>query len=153
MKPEERAQARFVDQLKQLHEQAGHPTLVELQEQKPAWLARSTVSKLLNGKFDRPPSWERISAFVSACVEIGKSKHLRMLPEEVLLEEWRHRHAALAAALDQASRRDPRSSSSVGVSGSISLRTSYSPEDSWQSASAFATEVITSAVTSRWSLP
>jgi hypothetical protein len=60
--------ARFVDQLKQLRIQAAEPTLADLEEQDPTWLKRQTVSDLLGGKGTRVPDWERIAAFVTACV-------------------------------------------------------------------------------------
>ncbi|MGW4127268.1 NB-ARC domain-containing protein [Amycolatopsis japonica] len=105
MEPVEGVKAQFIHQLNQLYEQAGRPTLVSLQGENAVWLARSSVSKLLNGKFDRTPPWERIEAFVIACVKIGKSKNLRMSPQDVLLEQWRHHYEFLAIVLDQASRR------------------------------------------------
>ncbi|UJW32428.1 tetratricopeptide repeat protein [Saccharothrix sp. AJ9571] len=93
--------ARFVDQLKQLRELAGQPSLAALHDQDPVWLVPQTVSSLLNHNFRRPPPWERISAFVIACVEIGRSKNLTMPPRDMLLEQWRYHHAALSTALDQ----------------------------------------------------
>jgi voltage-gated potassium channel Kch len=91
--------ARFVDQLKQLRTRAGEPTLAELEKQNPALLKQQTVSDLLAGKGVRPPQWERISAFVTACVRIGEAKSLRMPREQ--LEQWQFRHEALVVALDQ----------------------------------------------------
>ncbi|WP_431873444.1 tetratricopeptide repeat protein [Amycolatopsis sacchari] len=99
MEPDPRA--RFVDQLKQLRVQAGNPTLADLETQDPAWLNQKTVSDLLHGKFARVPPWERVSAFVTACVRIGKAKKRVMPPDEILLEQWRHRHEFLAVALEQ----------------------------------------------------
>jgi tetratricopeptide (TPR) repeat protein len=93
--------ARFVDQLRQLRIQAGEPTLVDLEEQDPTWLNPSTVSDLLTGKGTRVPDWERITAFVTACVRIGNTRERKMPPQETLLEQWRHRHEGLAVALDQ----------------------------------------------------
>ncbi|WP_201788865.1 FxSxx-COOH system tetratricopeptide repeat protein [Amycolatopsis orientalis] len=98
------ARDRFVVQLKQLHKLAGTPSLAALQAQDPAQLARENVSRLLNGKFKRLPPWERISAFVIACVKIGERKKLTMPPQDVLLQQCRHRHEALAHLLEQSSR-------------------------------------------------
>ncbi|MDX3187771.1 FxSxx-COOH system tetratricopeptide repeat protein [Streptomyces sp. MN03-5084-2B] len=98
------ARDRFVDQLTQLRELAGTPSLAALQAQDPAQLARQNVSRLLNGDFRRLPPWERISAFVIACVQIGRRKKLPMPPQDVLLEQCRHHHAALAHVLEQGSR-------------------------------------------------
>ncbi|MBN6040035.1 tetratricopeptide repeat protein [Amycolatopsis sp. 195334CR] len=93
--------ARFVDELKQLRTLAGGPTLSALQEQDPIWLVSQTVSKLLTGDFVRVPAWERIAAFVSACVQIGEAKKLTMPPKDVLLDQWRHRHGGLTRDLEQ----------------------------------------------------
>lgn len=94
-------QARFVDQFKQLRTLAGEPTLADLEKQNSALLKEQTVSDLLAGQWLRAPRWERIAAFVTACVRIGKTAKLTMPPEEVLLEQWRHQHAALAVILGQ----------------------------------------------------
>ncbi|WP_406631896.1 NACHT domain-containing protein [Amycolatopsis sp. WGS_07] len=65
-----------------------------------------TISSLLNGGVKGLPNWDRVRALVIACVKIGKRRGLPMPPQDVLLEQWRLRHAALARALDQAARRD-----------------------------------------------
>ncbi|MGW4826272.1 NB-ARC domain-containing protein [Amycolatopsis japonica] len=115
MEPVEGAKDRFVGQLKQLRDLAGHPSLAALEKQDSVWLAQSTVSTLLTGEFKRPPQWERIKAFVTACVKIGESKNLRMPPEDLLLGQWRHRYEGLTEVLDQAARRSPDSPSHDGA--------------------------------------
>ncbi|MEU7787269.1 tetratricopeptide repeat protein [Amycolatopsis sp. NPDC049159] len=99
MEPDPRA--RFVDELKQLRAQAGQPTLDALQKQDPTWLVQQTVSRLLAGGFILVPPWERIAAFVAACVQIGNDKKLTMPPGDVLLDQWRHRYEALTLTLEQ----------------------------------------------------
>ncbi|MBN6039992.1 FxSxx-COOH system tetratricopeptide repeat protein [Amycolatopsis sp. 195334CR] len=100
--------ARFVDELEQLRVLAGGPTLAALCEQNPGSLKRSTVSTLLAGEFVRVPPWERIAAFVTACVQIGRANQVTMPPEDVLLQQWKYRHEVLIVALDQGSPRDSR---------------------------------------------
>ncbi|MFC3452703.1 FxSxx-COOH system tetratricopeptide repeat protein [Amycolatopsis speibonae] len=93
---------RFVDELKQLLALAG-ATQADLQRQDPEQLRQTTVSRLLAGNFTRVPPWERVAAFVTACVHVGHTKKLTMPPQDMLLGQWRHRHEALVFALEQGS--------------------------------------------------
>ncbi|GAB3455334.1 nSTAND1 domain-containing NTPase [Actinophytocola sediminis] len=107
-------QAQFIDRLNQLLAQAGDPTLAELEAKDKKWLVEQTVSSMLNGNLKQPPKWDRIRAFVIACVEIGQSKKLRMPQQDHLLKQWRDDHAFLtrafgqAASSSRAARVDPR---------------------------------------------
>jgi hypothetical protein len=105
---------RFIDDLKQLVVDAGSPKQAKLVLQMPEVLNTSTVSELLKGKGPTLPPWERIEAFVIACVRTGLAQGRPMPPEKVVIDQWRKRHDLLAVAVDQAAY---RSQSASGVEG------------------------------------
>ncbi|HEU4754414.1 MAG TPA: tetratricopeptide repeat protein, partial [Armatimonadota bacterium] len=62
-------QSWFVNRLQRLRTSAGSPAqALLLAHDEHKVLTRSSLSDLLAGKFSRPPSWERVAAYVTACV-------------------------------------------------------------------------------------
>jgi hypothetical protein len=94
------SRGRFLDQLRQLRVDAGSPKQAELVRRMPAVLTSTSVSELLKGKGPVLPPWERIEAFVIACVRAGVAHGRTMPAEEMLVDQWRKRYDALAVAVD-----------------------------------------------------
>jgi energy-coupling factor transporter ATP-binding protein EcfA2 len=85
------------DEVRQLHQQVGKPSLVSLE--KHAGLAGHRVSKsafgnLLNGR--GKPRWDTVEAFVAACAGYARSHRppLRLPPNATDLNSWRTRYDA-----------------------------------------------------------
>jgi two-component system response regulator DesR len=55
---------------------------------------------LLAGKFQRPPRWELVSRFVSACVQLGKQKRISIPADLASLETWRRHYTHLTVFLE-----------------------------------------------------
>ncbi|MEC3979886.1 ATP-binding protein [Amycolatopsis sp. H20-H5] len=90
----------FVQRLRRLLAAAGHPHQAQLLAcDTEQGLTRSSLSDLLAGKFVKAPPWERISAYVTACVNAAHARQC-----ELSLDEERRRlredHARLTELLD-----------------------------------------------------
>ncbi|MFI5593639.1 tetratricopeptide repeat protein [Amycolatopsis sp. NPDC051758] len=75
-------QERFVERLKRVRAAAGGPSQADLlkadQAREHPRLTRSSLSDLLNGKFTRPPPWERVEAFTTACVQTARDRGIHL---------------------------------------------------------------------------
>ncbi|MFG2741485.1 hypothetical protein ACGFY0_15705 [Streptomyces chartreusis] len=66
-------------------------------------LTRSSLSDLLAGKFTKPPPWERVSAYVTACVRAARAGQIDLSCEEELAR-LRGDHATLTDLFETAVR-------------------------------------------------
>ncbi|MFE3453504.1 hypothetical protein ACFXJ8_31720 [Nonomuraea sp. NPDC059194] len=92
---------RFIEQLNELHESAGSPSLGRLvklakRENLPRALARSTINDILNGKRERPPEWPWVASFVKAVEAAAVEAELSPVP--VTMAEWERRWRDARAA-------------------------------------------------------
>ncbi|MFE3448721.1 hypothetical protein ACFXJ8_07260 [Nonomuraea sp. NPDC059194] len=87
-----------IDQLNELREQAGNPSLSHLRKlsrrplpngEEGRELAPSTTQEILSGKRRHPPSWAWVVSFVVACHEAARKGNLDIGPVDV--ETWRSR--------------------------------------------------------------
>ncbi|MGW0959586.1 FxSxx-COOH system tetratricopeptide repeat protein [Streptomyces gelaticus] len=88
-------QSWFVNRLQRLRTSSGSPTQAQLlayDENKV--LTRSSLSDLLAGKFTKPPPWERVAAYVIACVRAAHAGRID-LSAEAELARLRGDHATL----------------------------------------------------------
>lgn len=97
-------QSWFVHRLQRLRTSSGSPTQAQLlayDENKV--LTRSSLSDLLAGKFTKPPPWERVSAYVTACVRAAHAGRIDLSCEEELAR-LRGDHATLTDLFETAVR-------------------------------------------------
>ncbi|MFF4051720.1 FxSxx-COOH system tetratricopeptide repeat protein [Streptomyces chartreusis] len=97
-------QSWFVHRLQRLRTSSGSPTQAQLlayDENKV--LTRSSLSDLLAGKFTKPPPWERVSAYVTACVRAAHAGQIDLSSEEELAR-LRGDHATLTDLFETAVR-------------------------------------------------
>ncbi|WP_328709466.1 hypothetical protein [Microbispora hainanensis] len=110
----------FLAQLNTLHEQAGSPTMSELEKlsggtgnngHQPRLLTRSTTHDILRGKRKKVPSWPWVASFVTACHAAAEQTGL---PTETMgtLTDWHARWRAArgdqpAVALDSEASEEP----------------------------------------------
>lgn len=97
-------QSWFVNRLKRLRTSSGSPTQAQLlayDESKV--LSRSSLSDLLAGKFTKPPPWERVAAYVTACVRAAHACRIDLSSEEELAR-LRGDHATLTDLVETAVR-------------------------------------------------
>lgn len=93
--------ARLCDDLRQLREEAGGPSLRALSAQ--VGLGKSQLGAILGGQVGRLPDWQVIRALVAACLaharEHGRTAYVsgRFGTEEF----WRRRHTAVEHLLDE----------------------------------------------------
>ncbi|MFF9286527.1 tetratricopeptide repeat protein [Streptomyces griseosporeus] len=88
-------QSWFVNRLQRLRTSAGSPTqALLLAHDEHKVLTRSSLSDLLAGKFSRPPAWERVAAYVTACVRAAHASRIDLSCEEELAR-LRSDHATL----------------------------------------------------------
>ncbi|MFF9279004.1 FxSxx-COOH system tetratricopeptide repeat protein [Streptomyces griseosporeus] len=88
-------QSWFVNRLQRLRTSAGSPTqALLLVHDEHKVLTRSSLSDLLAGKFSRPPAWERVAAYVTACVRAAHASRIDLSCEEELAR-LRSDHATL----------------------------------------------------------
>ncbi|MFC5218787.1 FxSxx-COOH system tetratricopeptide repeat protein [Streptomyces coerulescens] len=95
MREPDSPQSWFVGRLRRLRTSSGSPTqaqLLALDETRV--LTRSSLSDLLTGKFTKPPPWERIAAYATACVRAAHAARIDLSPEEELAR-LRSDHATL----------------------------------------------------------
>ncbi|WP_328430163.1 FxSxx-COOH system tetratricopeptide repeat protein [Streptomyces sp. NBC_00443] len=95
-------QSWFVHRLQRLRTSSGSPTQAQLlsyDENKV--LTRSSLSDLLAGKFTKPPPWERVAAYVTACVRAAHAGQIDLSPEEELARV-RGDHATLTDLFETA---------------------------------------------------
>ncbi|MGW4757972.1 FxSxx-COOH system tetratricopeptide repeat protein [Streptomyces chartreusis] len=95
-------QSWFVHRLQRLRTSSGSPTQAQLlayDENKV--LTRSSLSDLLAGKFTKPPPWERVSAYVTACVRAAHAGRIDLSSEEELAR-LRGDHATLTDLFETA---------------------------------------------------
>lgn len=86
------------EELRQLHQQVGKPTLVTVQEHaelKGHEVSKSAFGNLLNGR-NKKPRWETVKAFVAGCDHYARTRRrpLPLAPELVDLGDWRIRYEA-----------------------------------------------------------
>ncbi|GGV76688.1 hypothetical protein GCM10015535_08990 [Streptomyces gelaticus] len=88
-------QSWFVNRLQRLRTSSGSPTQAQLlaYDQNKV-LTRSSLSDLLAGKFTKPPPWERVAAYVIACVHAAHAGRID-LSAEAELARLRGDHATL----------------------------------------------------------
>ncbi|MER5936978.1 FxSxx-COOH system tetratricopeptide repeat protein [Streptomyces sp. NPDC001928] len=97
-------QSWFVDRLQRLRTSSGSPTQAQLLAyDETKVLTRSSLSDLLAGKFTKPPPWERIAAYVTACVRAAHAGRIDLSPEEELAR-LRGDHATLTDLFETAVR-------------------------------------------------
>ncbi|MFC9621252.1 FxSxx-COOH system tetratricopeptide repeat protein [Streptomyces sp. NPDC056930] len=97
-------QSWFVNRLQRLRTSSGSPTQAQLlayDENKV--LSRSSLSDLLAGKFTKPPPWERVAAYVTACVRAAHAGQIDLSSEEELAR-LRGDHATLTDLVETAVR-------------------------------------------------
>ncbi|CAG6395638.1 FxSxx-COOH system tetratricopeptide repeat protein [Streptomyces cocklensis] len=97
-------QSWFVNRLRRLRTSSGSPTQAQLlaYDEKKV-LSRSSLSDLLAGKFTKPPPWERVAAYATACVRAAHAARIDLSPEEELAR-LRGDHATLTDLLEAAFR-------------------------------------------------
>lgn len=104
------AHRAFLDQLNELRERVGGPTLSEIRklsacvsakEGKREKLARSTTHDILNGRRKGLPTWSWVALFVSACHAVAVEKRLAVEPLGSL-EDWNARWMTARAARQSA---------------------------------------------------
>ncbi|MGV9887219.1 FxSxx-COOH system tetratricopeptide repeat protein [Streptomyces sp. NPDC003395] len=95
-------QSWFVNRLQRLRTSAGSPAqALLLAHDEHKVLTRSSLSDLLAGKFSRPPPWERVAAFVTACVRAAHAGRIDLSCEEELAR-LRSDHATLTDLFETA---------------------------------------------------
>ncbi|MFJ6572188.1 FxSxx-COOH system tetratricopeptide repeat protein [Streptomyces sp. NPDC091292] len=97
-------QSWFVNRLQRLRTSSGSPTQAQLlayDEDKV--LTRSSLSDLLGGKFAKPPPWERVAAYVTACVRAAHASRIDLSSREELAR-LRGDHATLTDLFETAVR-------------------------------------------------
>ncbi|MFE6699246.1 FxSxx-COOH system tetratricopeptide repeat protein [Streptomyces sp. NPDC057718] len=95
----------FASRLQRLRVSSGSPTQAQLlAHDKTKVLTRSSLSDLLTGKFTKPPPWERVAAYVGACVRAADTGRIALALEEEL-SRLRADHATLTDLLETA---DPK---------------------------------------------
>ncbi|GIH07189.1 hypothetical protein Rhe02_52560 [Rhizocola hellebori] len=99
--PELRA---FCDRLRQLHLEAGGPTLDALAK-RGGLPSKSRISEILRAKTKTVPSWTFVQAFVMECKRYARERG-RLLSVSVDLEFWRREHGFLGDVLERARRTD-----------------------------------------------
>jgi tetratricopeptide (TPR) repeat protein len=88
-------QSWFTGRLQRLRTSAGSPTQAQLLAYDGnKVLTRSSLSDLLGGKFTKPPPWERIAAYATACVRAAHASRIQLSLEEELAR-LRGEHATL----------------------------------------------------------
>ncbi|MER5410820.1 hypothetical protein [Streptomyces sp. NPDC002769] len=102
------ARKRFAVWLREVHRAAGTPSVAELERtiaRNPAVgaraLSRSSVHRLLQGDFVRPPDWEAVTAVLDACVRCAPPSD-PVSTSLVDRELWRNRHRRLVTLLEAA---------------------------------------------------
>jgi hypothetical protein len=92
----------FVHRLQRLRTSSGSPTQAQLlaYDDKDV-LSRSSLSDLLAGKFTKPPPWERVAAYASACVRAAHAARIDLSPQEEIAR-LRGDHATLTDLLGAA---------------------------------------------------
>ncbi|XMN10858.1 FxSxx-COOH system tetratricopeptide repeat protein [Streptomyces griseobrunneus] len=97
-------QGWFVHRLRRLRTSSGSPTQAQLlaYDQNKV-LTRSSLSDMLAGKFTKPPPWERVAAYVTACVRAAHASRIDLALEEELTS-LRGDHATLTDLLESAVR-------------------------------------------------
>ncbi|NUT25904.1 MAG: tetratricopeptide repeat protein [Streptomyces sp.] len=95
-------QSWFVNRLQRLRTSSGAPTQAQLlaYDEKRV-LTRSSLSDLLAGKFTKPPPWERVAAYVTACVRAAHAGQFDLSLEEELAR-LRGDHATLTDLFETA---------------------------------------------------
>ncbi|GGS24820.1 hypothetical protein GCM10010284_67210 [Streptomyces rubiginosohelvolus] len=92
----------FVGRLRRLYVSSGAPTQAQLlAHDRSNVLTRSSLSDLLAGKFIKPPPWERVAAYVGACVRAAHTGRIALALEEELAR-LRADHATLTDLLETA---------------------------------------------------
>ncbi|MEW2295727.1 FxSxx-COOH system tetratricopeptide repeat protein [Streptomyces sp. NPDC006743] len=88
-------QSWFVNRLQRLRTAAGSPAQAQLlAHDEHKVLTRSSLSDLLAGKFSKPPPWERVAAYATACVRAAHAGRIDLSCEEELAR-LRSDHATL----------------------------------------------------------
>lgn len=88
-------QSWFVGRLQRLRTSSGSPTQAQLlAHDENKVLTRSSLSDLLTGKFTKPPPWERVAAYATACVRAAHAVRIDLSSEEELAR-LRGDHATL----------------------------------------------------------
>lgn len=97
-------QSWFVNRLQRLRTCSGSPTQAQLlaYDEKKV-LSRSSLSDLLAGKFTKPPPWERVAAYATACVRAAHAARIDLSPQEEIAR-LRGDHATLTDLLGAAFR-------------------------------------------------
>ncbi|WP_181805184.1 FxSxx-COOH system tetratricopeptide repeat protein [Streptomyces shenzhenensis] len=94
----------FVNRLQRLRTSSGSPTQAQLLAyDETKVLTRSSLSDLLAGKFAKPPPWERVAAYVTACVRAAHAGQIGLSSEEQLTR-LRGDHATLTDLFETAVR-------------------------------------------------
>ncbi|GHG91784.1 FxSxx-COOH system tetratricopeptide repeat protein [Streptomyces lanatus] len=113
-------QSWFVGRLQRLRTSSGSPTQAQLlAHDETKVLTRSSLSDLLAGKFAKPPPWERVAAYATACVRAAHAGRIDLSCEEELAR-LRSDHATLTDLFETAVRENrapaprPRSNSRPG---------------------------------------
>lgn len=98
-------QSWFANRLQRLRASSGSPSQAQLlaYDEKKV-LSRSSLSDLLAGKFTKPPPWERVAAFATACVRAAHAGRIDLSPQEEIAR-LRGDHATLTDLLEAASRK------------------------------------------------
>ncbi|MFC9976235.1 hypothetical protein ACFVH6_35615 [Spirillospora sp. NPDC127200] len=89
----------FCRPLAVLKQAVGDPSLKDVAARMPSGSSPASLSTLLNGKLRRPPRWETLRDFVTACAEIGAEAGRRPDARLLDLDEWAEEHRALTTEL------------------------------------------------------
>ncbi len=101
---EHTAQELFVEQLEHLRAAAGSPLQAELVRLDGGkGLKKSSLSDLLKGQFTKAPPWERIEAYVNACVAAATARDIVLSPDSAR-RQLRNAHSHLTRFLEHAAR-------------------------------------------------
>ncbi|MFE4332524.1 NACHT domain-containing protein [Streptomyces sp. NPDC056831] len=121
------ARKQFAAWLREVHRAAGAPSAAELERtsaRSPAAggraLSKSSVHRLLQGKFVRAPDWDAVTAVLDACVRCAPLSD-PVSGSLVDRELWRNRHGQLVTLLE-AAREDSREGNAADRSGNAADR-------------------------------
>ncbi|MFE0515004.1 NACHT domain-containing protein [Streptomyces sp. NPDC058964] len=104
----DKVRKQFTAWLREVHRAAGTPSAAELERtsaQNPALggrpLSKSSIHRLLQGEFVRPPDWDVVTAVLDACVNCAPPSN-PIRGSLVDRELWRDRHRQLVTLLEAA---------------------------------------------------
>ncbi|MFI6518541.1 hypothetical protein ACIBF1_23500 [Spirillospora sp. NPDC050679] len=89
----------FCRPLTALKQAVGNPSLKDIAARMPSGSSPASLSTLLNGGLRRPPRWETLRDFVTACAELGAEAGRRPDARLLDLDAWAEEHRALTTEL------------------------------------------------------